>query len=249
MGIQDRKKRQMAEREDFFLDRAGAMIERDGLLALQMAKLAEECEYSVGTLYQHFTSKEDLLVALATRSAQDRVAIFERAARWPGSNRERLLALVIADIIIAQRSPEQFQLFQYVSTQTIWSAASPERRQCALANFQPVIDLFEQISTDAINAGDVQAFNLSGQELCGGIQAMLVGIHSFVNATGIIEAQSVDHPYRLLLRQIHALLNGWGWQPLMPLDDLEQQNQLIKRIVATVFPEHSSVDCNGVVNP
>lgn len=57
--------------------------QRDGLLALQMARIAEECDYAIGTLYQHFASKEDLLVALATRNCLCRVDLFERARAGP----------------------------------------------------------------------------------------------------------------------------------------------------------------------
>ena len=39
-------------------------------------------EYAVGTLYQHFASKEDLLLALTTLQTQDHVGMFQRVAQW-----------------------------------------------------------------------------------------------------------------------------------------------------------------------
>ena len=66
MGTRERRQREVAEREDLFLDVALELIRQDGLLNLQMARIAEKSEYAVGTLYLHFASKEDLLVALAT---------------------------------------------------------------------------------------------------------------------------------------------------------------------------------------
>ena len=72
MATVDRKQRELARREDQFQDQAQELIQRDGLLSLQMSKLAEECEYATGTLYKHFASKEDLLVALSTRNCLGR---------------------------------------------------------------------------------------------------------------------------------------------------------------------------------
>ncbi len=65
MGTRERRQREIAEREQRFLDCARALMLQDGLLGLQMARVAEACDYATGTLYQHFESKEDLLVALA----------------------------------------------------------------------------------------------------------------------------------------------------------------------------------------
>ena len=62
-----RRQRDIARREQAMLDAAQALIQRDGLLSLQMARVAEESGYAIGTLYKHFASKEDLLVTLATR--------------------------------------------------------------------------------------------------------------------------------------------------------------------------------------
>ena len=62
-----RRQRDIARREQAMLDAAQALIQRDGLLSLHMARVAEESGYAIGTLYKHFASKEDLLVTLATR--------------------------------------------------------------------------------------------------------------------------------------------------------------------------------------
>src|SRR3546814_1451278 len=87
MGTRERRQREVAEREQRFLDAARELIQQDGLLNLQMSRIAEKCDYAVGTLYQHFVSKEDLLVALASEEAQERVDMFVRVHRWAASTR------------------------------------------------------------------------------------------------------------------------------------------------------------------
>ena len=55
MGTKERRERQFQEREQRLLAAARQLIVRDGLLNLQMAKLAEVSEYAMGTLYQHLS--------------------------------------------------------------------------------------------------------------------------------------------------------------------------------------------------
>ena len=62
VGTKERKLRQLEARELLVLDAARSLICENGLLKLQMSRIAEKCEYAVGTLYQHFAGKEDLLV-------------------------------------------------------------------------------------------------------------------------------------------------------------------------------------------
>lgn len=241
MGIQERKQRQLAEREQTFLDRAWEMIRRDGLLNLQMARLAAECDYAVGTLYQHFSSKEDLLVALAARQTGQRIELFQRAAAWQAPSRQRIFAILIADILFAQQSIDFFRLARYVSTHAVWAAASEQRRADALARSRPLGEAVYRIIDEAIAAGDIDGAGLGGPELCSGLWAMCEGMHTLVSAHGLLESQCVPRPYQLLQHHAHALLNGLGWQPLMPLADVDAQQQLFARIVRELFPEFSEV--------
>lgn len=243
MGIQERKKRQLAEREQCFLDQAWAMIERDGVLKLQMSKLAAECEYAVGTLYLHFSSKEDLLLELAIRSVQDRLALYQQAVSWQAPSRHRMLAIVVANVLFAHQAPEFSRLSQYVSTNTIWMAASPERRQAALKASEPIGEAVQSIVIDAINVGDVCDHGLSTSEVCAGLWAMTEGMHSLVGASGLLETHSVPKPFQLLMRHAHALLNGLGWQPLVDLGDTDFQSQLLETIMCEAFPNIPLSDC------
>ncbi len=64
MAISTRKERQLREREELILDRAREMLAEKGYLGLKLDELAEAVEYSKGTLYQHFSSKEDMILAI-----------------------------------------------------------------------------------------------------------------------------------------------------------------------------------------
>jgi AcrR family transcriptional regulator len=240
MGTKERRQRDLAAREQRFLDCAQEQIQRDGLLSLQMSRIAEECDYAVGTLYQHFASKEDLLVALATRNCVSRVELFERAAKWHGSTRERMLAIAIADLMLVRERPEFFRLSQYVFTDVIWHAASLKARQRSLEAGAPIGVLIEGIVTDALQAGDLPATTgLTPRTLTIGPWTLCMGMHTLVHAEGVLERHDAGEPYRLLIKHLQHLLNGYGWQPLFDVMDEAAIDAQLARISREVFDSPS----------
>lgn len=236
MSTLSRKQREFAVREEQFLDKAQELIQRDGLLALQMSRIAEECEYATGTLYKHFASKEDLLVALATRNCLSRVDLYERAARWPGPTRDRMLAVVLADLIVMREQPEHFRLAQFVWTDVVWGAASRESRQRALEASAPLATLIDGIATEARRSGELPVhMPLSDASLTIGPWAMCLGMHTLAQQDGLIDAELVGNPYRLLIKHLHYLLNGYGWQPLFDPSDEDAIDDGIARLSQEVF--------------
>ncbi len=220
MGTSERKQREREERETLFLDRAAELIENEGLVHLQMARLAEACDYSTGTLYQHFASKEDLLAALAHRHARTHLELFERVGRWQAPSRERIFALCVADQTFAQQHPAQFRLAQYVFTEAVWDNIPVPRREQILACSEPVSTIVGNIVTQARTDGDLPESDLNPLEVALGPWCLTQGMHTLAHTQGLLEAVQISNNQRLLYRHIQTLLNGMNWQPLMnPADD------------------------------
>lgn len=235
MATTDRRQREFAQREALFLDTAQALIQREGLLNLQMSRIAEECEYAIGTLYRHFASKEDLLVALATRNCMDRVELFERAARWPGPTRERIIALALADLIMLRAQPEHFRLAQFIWTDVVWGAASEAMRARALQACEPLATVVESIAAEARANGELPAgLAMTEEGLTIGPWILCVGMHTLAQQRGLLDP-GVGDPYRLLFKHLHYLLNGYGWQPLFDPGDESALDCSIERLCRDVF--------------
>ncbi|MGH8502509.1 MAG: TetR/AcrR family transcriptional regulator, partial [Gammaproteobacteria bacterium] len=180
MGTRERRQREVAEREQRFLDCARALMLQDGLLSLQMSRVAEACDYATGTLYQHFESKEDLLVALACDKAAVRAELFERAANWQAPSRERIFAIAVGDMIFARRYPDYFRLAQYIFTDVVWHAASARRRSQALEAGKPIGAAVFRIFEEAIASGDLRPNGLGIPELMVGPWTLCLGMHTLV---------------------------------------------------------------------
>lgn len=242
MSTKARRQQEFALREKAFLQEAHRQICAEGLLSLHMAKVARGCDYATGTLYQHFSSKEDMLLALSAELIETRLEFFRCAAAWQAESRARQFALSVADMLFANQYPEHFQLAQYVGTQVVWGAASQVRQEAMFGCCRPITDLVCGIVDDAIAAGDLERHGRRTIELTLGPWTMTMGMHTLVHSDGLMEQYELADPYRLLLRQLHLLLNGMGWKPFVNAYDDEVLTASIQRVFDEVFPEITN--CN-----
>ena len=240
MGTRERRQRELGHREQLILETARELIRSEGLLNLQMARIAEKCEYAVGTLYQHFASKEDLLVELTRQDTVEHASMIGRLADRKATPRERIFGLAAADMLFVRRHPDHFRLAQYVFCEVVWNAASAERRQAVLDAQAPIAEFAADIVRDAVTAGQLDLRGMPPEQAVIGLWSLVIGMHNLVHAEGVMHPFLVPDPYRLMCRHIQALLNGQGWQPQVdPLDDAAL-DALIQKIFTEVFDEHCS---------
>ncbi len=235
MSTKQRRRRQVAEREQLFLDKTRELFCQEGLLRVQMARIANACEYATGTLYQHFASKEDLLVALLADRSEERIALFKRAAEWVAAPRDRMVAFAIADVVFVRRNPEYFRLAQFAQTEAVWSSASKERRSGFLERMAPIGALALGIVDDALRDGDLVLGQTTPEEIIVSLWTLVAGTHTLVHTEGSLELFSVAEPYELMGRNIHRLLNAFGWQPFFEMNDPAACRRYAERVMGEVF--------------
>jgi AcrR family transcriptional regulator len=200
-----------------------------------MARIAEKCDYAVGTLYQHFASKEDLLVALATENIQYRAELFERVARWQACTRDRMFGIAVADMLLVRKNPDNFRLDQFAYTEVVWGSASPERRQKSLDAGEPLGRTVERIVIEAAENGDLDLKGLRPVELSLAPWSLCEGTHQIAHAEGLAEKYEIRDVYRLMMRHQQNLLNGLGWKPLFDPTDEAALDAKIEQLCREVF--------------
>ncbi len=240
MGTKERRQREIADRELLFLEAARDLIRQDGLLNLAMARIADRCDYAVGTLYQHFCSKEDLLIALATINEQNRLDLLRQVMAWDAPTRDRMAGLAVADTVFVRRYPEHFRLVQFAYTEVIWGAASAERRRQSLEAGKPIGELVAALVTEAVERGDLEAQGLKPNEVAMGPWSVTLGTHNLVHTEGVLEQYDIRDPYRLMLRHVHSMLNGLGWKPYFDPSDDAALDRKIEQLCSEVFHD---LDC------
>ena len=109
MSASERKKREYAQREDLIIDTARKLLLDVGYLDLNMDRIAEVTEYSKGTIYQHFSCKEEILVAMLCESAEKAGKFLLRGSNFKGKPRERMAAMALGYDLFVGLNPDHFK--------------------------------------------------------------------------------------------------------------------------------------------
>jgi len=239
MATSPRKQREVEQREEMLLDVARTLLLEDGLKGLTMERLAAATEYSKGTIYQHFRSKDDVVAGLAVRNMRGRIRMFERAAALPGRPRERMTAVGLAEEVFAALQPEEYQAMMLLTCQPIQGVAAADHCAAMDALDAQAKGVTSGIVRDAVAAGDLELPpDTSPDGLTLALWGLSIGTHKLIlSHLGATPACSVFgdlHPSLNLRRNCQLLLDGYGWRPLS--GDLDYP-ALESRILEQLFSE------------
>ncbi|QUC59777.1 TetR/AcrR family transcriptional regulator [Streptomyces sp. A2-16] len=113
MSVQERKKRERAERERLIVATARELAEQQGWDAVTTRRLAERIEYSQPVLYSHFRGKREIIGAVALQGAAELATAVRAATSAADRPRARVVALARAYLNFAVRNPAVYDaLFQ-----------------------------------------------------------------------------------------------------------------------------------------
>lgn len=213
MGTTSRKQREVQEREQLLLREARTMLVEQGYAGLSMDQLAQATEYSKGTVYQHFSTKEDLVTALAIESMERRVELFLRAEQFNGKSRERMLAIGVADEIFGRMDPHHYKSEFIIKLANLQERASDERRQALERLESTCFGCVVRIVQSGIDAGELSS-QIEPTEVVYSVVTMALGTHmTALNYCSMLREFKIEEPGRQLLTSIHTLLDGYGWRP------------------------------------
>ena len=216
------------EREQRILGAARTLVATEGFLALKMTEVAQAATVSVGTLYTHFESKEDLIMALATETWRGRLSGFETIFAeenllWS----ERLVAAVFVDFLFSVDHPELFAAEQLAATASVWEGASERRTQDMRVLHHRIMDAITQAAREAIDRGEFASWDdpeRQARAIDRGIWTLMIGSSSTWYAAAILE-EEVDLTVRIpetLQSHCRALFCGYGWQSPDPERDVRR---------------------------
>ncbi|HEY1348031.1 MAG TPA: TetR/AcrR family transcriptional regulator [Ktedonobacteraceae bacterium] len=89
------KERQRQERAELILETAASILGEKGYHETSMDEIAARVGVAKGTLYQHFASKEDLVLALFARELEKTQQMVDQMISSPGSAREKLETFLV----------------------------------------------------------------------------------------------------------------------------------------------------------
>ena len=238
MVNETRKEREYLYREQRILDIARPVIVQEGYHALNMNRIAEQLEYSKGTVYNHFPCKEEIILALAIQTLEQRTEMFQRAARYKGRSRERMQAIGVACELFSRMYPEHFMVEQLVRIPSIWDKTSPVRQQGLYRGETCCLTLVSGIVHEAVGSQDLTLpEGLLPEELVFGLWSMTFGAYSMLATNSNLPALGILHGYEAVRSHLRHMLDGYGWRPL---DSEHDYDQVVQQIMTQVFPEESA---------
>lgn len=225
----------MQQREQLILDTAQHILNAEGFASLTMERIAMEVEYSKGTIYNHFASKEDIISSIGARCMCNLAELFTRAAAYGGNNRERISAAVIAHSLYAQLHPVELQNMQIIKSQAIREKITVEKQSEILALEQQVTGVVMDIVNDAINSGDIPRQSEPTGEvkdsIVFGLWTMGYG-SNLLHLSGIpFDKLGMRQPLDIAWINSNKLLDSYQWKPLSTEVDIHAlQNRLTEEL-------------------
>lgn len=229
------KERELQRREEEILRVARQILLDHGYLGMTMDRIASGIEYSKGTLYQHFASKEDVLCALALESERKRQEFFERAATFSGSPRERMTALGAAYELYFRLHPTFFKSEQMIMNQELLAKISAERREQVMLCGAACHGLMTGIIADAQTARQLHLPpGLTPGTLAFLLWSLTSGAYlNMADPTHLAE-MGVEKPIEAVRAACQMMLDGFGWKPLSTEHDYLA---VAARAYSQIFPK------------
>jgi TetR/AcrR family transcriptional regulator, cholesterol catabolism regulator len=171
------------------LDRASALFIQHGYDNVSLNDLIADAGVSKGAFYHWFPSKDELITALAERSARDQFAAIEEAmAGTQGSALDRLNALLGAGFDVKMRMGAPEQLAAMVSLLRPENAHLYGR--IVAVSEQLVRPVLSRVIADGVAEGVFHTFDADG------VADMILSLAARVNANVVQIFDATDRPAR-----------------------------------------------------
>ena len=230
-----RKQREIREREDRILDLARDKLAAGGYLGLNMDAIAAELEYSKGTIYNHFSCKEEIILALAVQTTEKRTEMFQRAASYKGLPRERLAAIGVAAELFVRLYPNHFHVEQLIRSYSIWEKTSEKRRQVMRSCEMRCMGVVSGIIRDGIAQGHLELpETITPEDVVFGLWSQTFGAFSIIVTSDWLDELGISQPFQTVWQSLNMVMDGYGFTPLSKEHDYFGLVEILQR---EIFPD------------
>lgn len=172
MGIAERREREKAELRDTILAAARRIFLEEGPQALTMRRIADAIEYSPGTIYLYFESREQIALQLVREGFEKLVAALGPAVSGVEDPVERIRAIGNAYTEFGLNDSETYKLIFMEDAKYVYAVLNPESGDGEL---EPGDRAFDFIATAVAQAVERGAFKPVEPQLAA--EALWAGLH------------------------------------------------------------------------
>ncbi|GHO46458.1 TetR/AcrR family transcriptional regulator [Ktedonospora formicarum] len=197
------KKRRDLEKQAMrrgILDAARRLARREDWSAVTIRKIAEQIQYSSPMVYEYFSSKDDLLLALLREGFSELAATMRHASQAAVEPEEHLLRIGDAYCQFARAYPELYQVMHGLGGVPLDSQA---RMQAAYEVCQITLEALEVWAK-------AKEVTLKNPEEA--VELLWACLHGLVSLYVMGRSQEESLRVELMARQVgHSLLNTWSF--------------------------------------
>jgi len=226
-------------REQEILETARQLVKDYGVAGLTMDKVVAKVPYSKGTVYNHFSCKEDLLAGICVDCMRMLLPMFRRIMLYQGNSRDRMIAVCFAYMLFAMRYPDRFMMVILAKTPGLKEKASPGRCADLETLDADLLGVALQIIQQGIEAGELElpahmdpsqvAFSLWSSSF-GALALLNEGVEVCAVREGLLAEVEV-------LNNANTMLNGYQWKPCSDFDWKATVAQLKEFVFASEVEE------------
>ena len=203
-------------------------------MSLTMEKVAAEIEYAKGTVYQHFSCKEELLCALCLRHFELMKSMFCKAVSFQGKNRFRMVAVLVAYQLFFKLHNRQFMQMKTINSIQIRHKVSEQTQQQLKDAELECHQVIGGVVAAAISSGELDLQGMGLHEFLFGLWSSAFG-GMMLQATDIPMAElGIPDPMAAMRYHMTKTLDGYGWSPLSSQYNIDD---IYREIEETVFKE------------
>jgi AcrR family transcriptional regulator len=229
-AARERQHRRFEERDRRIRETAQRLLLERGLHGFSMDDVAEAIDYSKGTVYQHYESKEDALVASCADSCARLATSFERAADYEGRPRERMLAVIEAYCAFVRDRATPFRVIPLVHSPTVLEKADPARLKAMEATQARSVAAWCGIIRDGIARGDLTLPKGHRPETVSfSLWSLMFGSFMLAELYRPEGLLGVKDPTEAIRASCTALLDGLGWRPTSKEVDYAEVSRRIRK--------------------
>lgn len=234
MDTQLSKKQAILQREQQILKLAREMVVKSGYHGLSLDALSSELGVSRGTIYNHFTCKEEILLALVIETMDRRREMFQLAAAYSGPPRVRIAAIGVAAEIFVRLYPDHFLVEQIVKSDSIWDKTSTERQSKMKICQVQCVGICAGIVRDGIAQGHLRLQDgATAEAVVFGLWSMAEGAYSIIATSDAMSDLGIAKPFMAVRENWHRMLDGYHWEPLASEFDYPAS---MREIALQLFP-------------
>ena len=236
MSTNEKKQRQFERREQELLAIASKLYREQGEQAVSMDNLVLHSDYSKGTIYKHFSSKEDLVACMALHHLQRFCALCETVTRLDCGSREKMVAIHLMPYFIIQQHGDICSLMTSCKTGMVKERMSEPRQQQLHQEEERMLEPILEVIQEGVTRGDLALDGNSTPRSLAFISHAIT--YGFINLMqfGAGDQFMTDEKLaeQIFLEATSKLLDGYHWQPLSNDYDYRLTMQLTRDIFKTI---------------